>query len=96
MWRRVLVRVLLPAVVGLPVGFLALGFAVGFGQELPNFLLYLISPGMGVASHIFPNRPKSLAATIGVFLDVSIAVNFIFYFALFAAIAYLLERRTSR
>lgn len=96
MLRRILVRVVLPAVVGLPAGFLALGFAVGYGQEMPSPLLYLIAPGMGVASHIFPNRPKSLAATIGGFLDVSIAVNFIFYFAIFAAITYLVERRVSR
>ena len=96
MLRRILVRGVLPAVVGLPIGFLALGFAVGYGQELPAPLLYLIAPGMGVASHIFPHRPKSLAATIGGFLDVSIAVNFIFYFAIFAAVAYVVERRTSK
>lgn len=80
----------------LPAGFLALGFAVSYGQELPSPLLYLIAPGMGVASHIFPHRPKSLASTIGGFLDVSLAVNFIFYFAIFAAIAYVMERRISK
>ncbi len=85
-----------PAVMALPAGFLALGFAVGYGEELPTPLLYLISPGMGVASHIFPHRPKSLASTIGGFLDVSIAVNFIFYLAIFAAIAYAMERRVSK
>jgi hypothetical protein len=96
MFRRTLVRVILPAVLGLPAGFLALGFAVGYGQELPSPLLYLIAPGMGVASHIFPHRPKSLASTIGGFLDVSLAVNFIFYFAIFAVIAYVMERRISK
>ncbi len=96
MLRRVLFRVVVPAVLGLPVGFLALGFVVGYGQELPNPLLYLIAPGVGVASHIFPHRPRSLASSIGGFLDVSIAVNFIFYFAIFAAIAYLVERRTAK
>ncbi len=96
MFRRTLVRVILPAVLGLPAGFLALGFAVGYGQELPSPLLYLIAPGMGVASHIFPHRPKSLASTIGGFLDVSLAVNFVFYFAIFAVIAYVMERRISK
>jgi hypothetical protein len=96
MFRHILVRVVLPAVVGLPTGFLALGFAVGYGQELPIPLLYLIAPGMGVASHIFPHRPKSLASTIGGFLDIAIAVNFIFYFAIFAAVAYVVERRISK
>src|SRR5512137_2262727 len=62
MLRLALVRVVLPAVAGLPAGFLALGFAVGYGLELPSPLLYLIAPGMAVASHIFPHRPKSLAA----------------------------------
>ena len=96
MLRHILVRVVLPAVVGLPVGFLALGFAVGYGQELPSPLLYLIAPGIAVASHIFPHRPKSLASAIGGFLDVSIAVNFIFYFGIFAAIAYLIDRRAPK
>lgn len=96
MLRRILFRLILPALVGLPAGVLALGIAIGYGQELPSPLLYLIAPGMGVASHIFPYRPKSLAATIGRFLDVSIAVNFIFYFTIFAALAYAVERRTSK
>jgi hypothetical protein len=96
MIRRTLILLVFPAAMALPAGFLALGFAVGYGQELPGPLLYLIAPGMGVASHIFPHRPKSLAATIGGFLDVSIAVNFIFYFAIFAALAYVLERRISK
>jgi hypothetical protein len=96
MLRRVLVRLVFPAVASLPTGFLALGFAVGYGQELPAPFLYLIAPGMGIASHIFPHRPKSLAATIGGFLDVSLAVNFVFYFAIFAALAFVAERRISK
>jgi hypothetical protein len=96
MLRELLLRVVFPAVAALPAGFLALGFAVGYGQGLPTSLLYLIAPGMGIASHMFPHRARSLASTIGGFLDVSLAVNFIFYFAIFAAIAYAMERRISK
>lgn len=94
MFRRILIRLVLPAVLGIPAGFLALGLALQ--HELPSPLLYLFAPGVVVASHVVPPSQTFLGPAIGQVLEVSISVNCTFYFAVFALVAYLVDRRPSK
>lgn len=93
---RWFVRWIVPAALGLLVGFLALAFAVPSESTLPAALVTLLSPGLKVAELTVPTRHESLATTFGWFLRIAIAVNALFYFAVFAAVAYFLVPRRSR
>jgi hypothetical protein len=96
MTQRVFFRLILPAIVGLLVGFLALAWAVSSESTLPVPLVSLFSPGLKVAEFVMPAAHESLAWTFGWFLRMAIGVNFIFYFAIFALLAYLVDRRRFR
>jgi hypothetical protein len=89
-------RWILPAILGLLVGFLALAWAVTSESSLPVPLVCLFSPGLKIAELIMPATHESLAWTFGWFLRIAIAVNAIFYFAIFALLSYLVGRRHSR
>lgn len=93
---RVLIRWIVPAALGLLVGFFALAFAVPTESSLPAFLVALFSPGLKIAELTVPARHESLATTFGWFLRIAIGVNGLFYFAIFAALAYFLVPRRSR
>jgi hypothetical protein len=90
------VRLILPAILGSIVGFLALAFAVQDEPSLPTPLLSIFSPGLKVAEMITPAKHESLGSTFGGFLRVAIGVNVVLYFSIFALAGYLIDRRLSR
>jgi hypothetical protein len=96
MLRRLLVRLILPAILGSIVGFLALAFAVQDEPSLPTPLLSIFSPGLKVAEMLTPAKHESLGSTFGGFLRVAIGVNVVLYFSIFALAGYLVDRRLSR
>jgi hypothetical protein len=90
---RVLLRIVLPAVVALPLGFVGLALAAENEPSIPAPLLMLLSPGLKLAELITPRQHGSLGATFGWFLRVGIVTNAAYYFAIFFLLAYLLTRR---
>jgi hypothetical protein len=96
MLRRLLVRLILPAILGSIVGFLALALAVQDEPSLPTPLLSIFSPGLKVAEMVTPAKHESLGSTFGGFLRVAIGVNVVLYFSIFALAGYLVDRRLSR
>jgi hypothetical protein len=98
MARRVVLRFVLPAVVGGLLGFLTLAVAMQNEPSIPAPLVSLFSPGLTVAEFLTPTRRESLRTlgpTFGGFLRVALGVNTAFYFSLLAAAAYLMDRRRS-
>jgi len=96
MLRPLLLRVILPAVLGSLLGFLALALAVQDEPTLPTPLLAIFSPGLKIAEMVTPVKHESLGSTFGGFLRVAIGVNASLYFAIFAVAGYLVDRRLSR
>jgi hypothetical protein len=96
MLRRLLVCLVLPAILGSVVGFLALAFAVQDEPSLPAALLSIFSPGLKVAEMVVPAKHESLGSTFGGFLRIAIGVNAVLYSCLFALAGYLVDRRLSR
>jgi len=94
--QRTFLRLVLPAVAGLLVGFLALAWASTSESKIPVWVVSLFSPGLKIAELAMPAAHESLAWTFGWFLRVSIGINAVFYFAIFALIAYMVDRRRSR
>ena len=90
---RFLFRIALPAVVALPLGFIGLALAAENEPAIPAPLLMLFSPGLKLAELVTPGAHGSLGATFGWFLRVGIAANAAYYFAIFALLAYLINRR---
>ena len=95
-FKRITFRFLLPAVLGVLLGFFALAFAVQNEPSISAPALAFLSPGLKIAELVTPAKHESLGSTFGGFLRVAIAVNAAFYFAIFALAAYLLDRRRSR
>ncbi len=93
--QRKLFRFLLLAVLAVIAGFLALAIAVPIEPQVPAPLIALFSPGLKLAEFVTPETGKSFAWTFGWFLRIAIAANTSFYFALFALLAYLADRRRS-
>lgn len=93
--QRPFFRLVLPGIIGLVVGFLALAFAVPSESTIPVPVVSLFSPGLKVAELVMPAAHESLAWTFGWFLRIAIGVNAIFYFAIFSLLAYLADRRRS-
>jgi len=87
--QRGLFHFILLAGLGLVAGFLALAIAVPIEPQVPAPLIALFSPGLKLAEFVTPETGKSFAWTFGWFLRITIAANAIFYFAIFALIAYL-------
>jgi hypothetical protein len=96
MLRRLLLRLILPAILGSIFGFLALALAVQDEPSLPTPLLSIFSPGLKVAEMLAPAKHESLGSTFGGFLRVAVGVNAVLYFSIFAAAGYLVDRRLSR
>jgi hypothetical protein len=96
MLRRLLVRLILPAILGSVVGFIALAFAVQDEPTLPVPVLSIFSPGLKIAEMVTPAKHESLGSTFGGFLRVAIGVNAALYFSIFALAGYLVDRRLSR
>ncbi len=94
--QRKLFRFLLLAVLGLIAGFLALAIAVPTEPQVPAPLIVLFSPGLKLAEFVTPETGKSFAWTFGWFLRISIAANAAFYFAIFAFVAHIADRRRSK
>ena len=94
--QRKLLRFLLLAGLAVIAGFLALAVAVPIEPQVPGPLIALFSPGLKLAEFIMPETHKSMAWTFGWFLRIAIAANAAFYFAIFALIAYLADRRRSK
>ena len=93
MLKRITFRYLLPAVLGALLGFFALAFAIQNEPTLSAPVLAVVSPGLKVAELLTPAKHESLGSTFGGFLRVAVGVNAAFYFAIFALVAYLLDRR---
>ena len=93
--QRIFFRLVLPAVAGLLVGFLALAGASTSESTIPVLLVSLFSPGLKIAEFVMPAAHESLAWTFGWFLRIAIGINAIFYFAIFALLAYVVGRRRS-
>jgi hypothetical protein len=92
---RILFRIVVPAIVALPLGFVGLALAAENEPTIPVLLLMLFSPGLKLAELVTPEAHGSLGATFGWFLRVGIAANAAYYFAIFALLAYLLGGRRS-
>ena|SRR5438270_7535007 len=88
-----ILRFALPAIAALPLGFLSLAWAAQNEPSFPAPLLVLFSPGLKLAELLTPERHTSLGATFGWFLRIGIGVNAMYYFLLFAVLAYVLTRR---
>ena len=93
--QRIFFRLVLPAIAGLLVGFLALAWTSTSESTIPVLLVSLISPGLKIAEFVMPAAHESLAWTFGWFLRIAIGINAIFYFAIFALLAYVVRRRRS-
>lgn len=91
--KRTLFRIVLPAVVALPLGFVGLALAAENEPTVPAPLLMLFSPGLKLAELITPESHGSLGATFGWFLRVGIAANAAYYFVIFFLLAYVITRR---
>jgi hypothetical protein len=91
--QRRLLRYLLFAALGLIAGVAALAFAIAIEPEVSAVLIALFSPGLKLAELLAPETHKSMAWTFSWFLRIAIASNAVFYFALFAFLAYLADRR---
>lgn len=94
--QRTFFRWVLPAVLGLLAGFLALAWAVPNESAAPVWVVSLVSPGLKVAELVMPSTHESFASTFGWFLRIAIGGNAIFYFAIFALLSYLVYSRRSR
>jgi hypothetical protein len=92
---RIILRFILPAIIGGFVGFLALAFAIQNEPTVTPAVLAVVSPGLKVAEMLVPAKHESLGSTFGGFLRVATGVNTAFYFAVLALVAYLLDRRRS-
>jgi hypothetical protein len=88
-----LLRNLVFAGLGLFAGFLALAIAVPMEAQVPVALIALLSPGLKLAEVVMPETHGSMAWTFGWFLRIAIATNTIFYYAVFALLAYALAGR---
>jgi hypothetical protein len=95
MYMRILFRIVVPALVALPLGFVGLALAAENEPAIPSPVLMLISPGLKLAELITPGAHGSMGATFGWFLRVGIGVNAAYYFAIFFLLAYLVTRRSS-
>jgi hypothetical protein len=92
--KRPFFRWVLPAVLGLLAGVLALAWAVPNETAAPVWAVSLFSPGLKIAEAIMPSTHESLAWTFGWFLRIAIGGNALFYFGVFAVLAYLVDRRS--
>ena len=92
---RILFRIVLPALVALPLGFVGLALAAENEPAIPAPVLMLFSPGLKLAEMITPEAHGSLGSTFGGFLRGGIAANAAYYFAIFFLLAYLITRRRS-
>jgi hypothetical protein len=94
--QRKLFRFLLLAGLGLVAGFLALAIALPLEPQVAAPLIVLFSPGLKLAEFVTPETGKSFAWTFGWFLRIAIVTNAAFYYALFAVVAYLVDRRRAK
>jgi hypothetical protein len=94
--QRGFFRFILLSGLGVAAGFLALVIAVPIEPQVPAALIALFSPGLKLAEFVTPESGKSFAWTFGWFLRIAILANAVFYFALFAFVAYLVDRRSAR
>jgi hypothetical protein len=94
--QRVLFRLLLLTVLGWIAGIAALALAMAIEPEVSAALIALFSPGLKLAELMAPETHKSIAWTFSWFLRIAIAANAAFYFALFALLGYLADRRRWR
>jgi hypothetical protein len=79
---------LLCAVGGALVGFVALAVAAAGEPALPATLVAVFSPGLRAAELLVPGGHKSLGWTFGWFLRIAILTNALYYFVLFRGGAY--------
>src|SRR5690349_7605419 len=89
-------RNLIFAGLGLFAGFLALAVAVPLEPQLPVGLIAVLSPGLKLAEAVMPDTHGSLAWTFGWFLRIAIATNTVFYYGIFALLAYAFTRRAAK
>jgi hypothetical protein len=92
---RGLFRLVLPALISVPLGFLLLALAAQNEPSIPAPLVVLFSPGLKLAELVTPQTHQSLGATFGWFLRIAIAVNAAYYFLLFVLLASFFNRRQS-
>jgi hypothetical protein len=87
-------RLILLAVLGLALGFLALAIAIPTEPQLLPWVIALFSPGLKLAELVTPTETgRSIAWTFSWFFRIAIAANTAFYFAILALLAWLLGRR---
>ena len=92
MKHHVLLRFGLCTLLGLPVGFVALAFAAAHEPTIPALWLSLIAPGLKTAELLAtPAARQPLGSMLGQFLRVAIAVNTVYYVAIFALLGQLLK-----
>lgn len=96
MKQNFFLRWVLPALIGIVAGILALAWAVTSEASLPTGVVLVFSPGLKIAELFLPSAHESLAWTFGWFLRTAIGVNALFYFAIFSFLIYAVGRRRSK
>jgi hypothetical protein len=86
----------LPAALGALLGFFALALAIENEPIYTAASLAAVSPGLQVAELVTPAKHESMASTFGNFLRVALGVNAAYYFAIFAGLAWLIDRLIRR
>jgi hypothetical protein len=94
--QQPIVRNLIFAGLGLVAGFFALAVAVPLEAQLLPWAIALFSPGLKLAELIMPETHGSMAWTFGWFLRIAIAANTVFYYGVFALLAYAFTRRAAK
>lgn len=91
-----LARNLLLLGIGLIVGFIALAMAIAVEPRLLPWAIALFSPGLKLAELLLPETHRSMAWTFGWFLRIAIAGNAVYYYAIFALLAFAFRRRAAK
>jgi hypothetical protein len=90
-----MLRLILPFILSVPLGFFALALTAQNEPTLPSVVVSISSPGLKVAEMLTPRSNEAIGTTMSWFLRTAIAINALFYFVLLAFLAYLVERATT-
>src|SRR5215472_10212719 len=96
MAQNLLFRNLLFFGLGLVVGFIALAIAISVEPQLLPWVIVLFSPGLRLAELVMPETHRSMAWTFGWFLRIAIAGNGVFYYGIFALLAFAFRRQAAK
>jgi hypothetical protein len=87
-----MLRLIVPFILSVPLGFFALALAAQNEPTLPSVIVGICSPGLKVAEMLTPPSNEAIGTTMSWFLRTAIAINALFYFVILASLAYVVER----